>query len=275
MAFVPPSDMHSRSAVRTLLVMCGLLVSAAPARAQDNYEIQVYGADTVEPGKTMVEFHNNFTVNGSKTTQNGVYPTNHDFHETLEITRGFNSWFETGWYTFTSIGPGYGWQYVGTHLRPRVRVPEKWHWPVGVSLSTEFGYQRRAFSEDTWTLELRPIVDQKIGRWYWSFNPTFEKSLAGLNQNKGFDFSPNFKLSYDVTKKVSAGFEYYGGLGPVGNFDPLSQQQQQLFPAIDLNLSPKWEINFGLGVGLTASTDHLIVKTIIGYRFDRFPWPRR
>ncbi len=52
------------------------------------------------------------------------------------------------------------------------------------------------------------------------------------------------------------------------NFLPIHQQQQQIFPAIDLNLAPQWEINFGLGVGLTGSTDHLIVKGIIGYRFD-------
>jgi hypothetical protein len=35
-----------------------------------------------------------------------------------------------------------------------------------------------------------------------------------------------------------------------------------------LNLNPKWEINFGAGVGMTASTDHFIAKMIIGYRFD-------
>jgi len=43
---------------------------------------------------------------------------------------------------------------------------------------------------------------------------------------------------------------------------------QQIFPAIDLNLSPKWEFNAGVGVGITQGTDHLIVKMIIGYRFD-------
>ena len=252
-----------------VMVMC---ISPA-ARAQDNYEIQVYGADTVDPGKTMVEFHSNFTVDGSKTMVNGVYPTEDAFHETLEITHGWNTWFETGFYTFTSITPVAGWQYVGTHIRPRVRVPEKYHWPVGVSLSAEFGYQRRVFSEDTWTLELRPIVDQKIGPWYWAFNPTFDRSFVGLNSHRGFEFSPNLKLSYDITKKVSAGFEYYGSLGPVGNFDPIGAQMQQIFPVIDLNLSPKWEINFGVGVGVTAGTDHLIVKTIIGYRFDRIPRP--
>jgi hypothetical protein len=60
---------------------------------------------------------------------------------------------------------------VGDHIRPRVHAPQKWHWPVGVSLSTEFGYQRAAFSPDTWTWEIRPIVDRKIGPWYLAFNP--------------------------------------------------------------------------------------------------------
>jgi hypothetical protein len=51
-------------------------------------------------------------------------------------------------------------------------------------------------------------------------------------------------------------------------FDAVSQQQHQIFPAIDLNIAPQWEINFGLGVGLTGTTDHLIAKMILGYRFN-------
>ena len=247
----------------------GLCFAAAvPTRAQDNYEIQVYGSDTVDPGHTMFELHSNFTFQGSKTTEDGVYPTNHQWHETLEITHGFTDWFETGFYLFTALQNGYGWDFVGTHIRPRVRAPKKWNWPVGVSISQEIGYQRSQFSADTWTYELRPIVDKQAGRWYFAFNPTFDKSIHGASVSQGFVFSPNVKLSYDITKKVTAGFEYYGSLGPVSGFDPISQQQQQIFPAIDLNLSPRWEVNFGVGVGVTRSTDHLIGKMILGYRFD-------
>jgi hypothetical protein len=86
--------------------------------------------------------------------------------------------FETGFYAFTSAQSGQGWQWVGSHIRPRVAIPESWHWPVGVGLSTEIGYQRPLFSSDTWTIEIRPIIDKKLGRWYWSFNPTFDRSLA-------------------------------------------------------------------------------------------------
>ena len=250
------------------LLACLVALAFAPrAQAQDNYEIQVYGSDTVEPGHTMFELHSNFTIDGSKTFQNGMFPTNHALHETVEITHGWNKWFETGFYIFTSARDGQGWNWVGDHIRPRVWIPKKWH-GVGVSLSTEFGYQRRVFSADTLTLEIRPIIDQQAGRWYWSFNPTVDKSFHGESVPNGYEFSPNFKIGYDFTKKINAGLEYYGALGPITGFDPLAQQQQQIVPAMDLNVSPKWEINFGLGVGVTHSTDHLIAKMILGYRFN-------
>ena len=247
------------------------VVALAPfARAQDNYEIQVYGSDTVLPRSTMVELHSNFTVNGSKTVEDGMLPTNHAEHETLEVTQGINDWSEVGFYVFTSIQPDGGWQWVGDHIRPRVRVPEKWHWPVGVSLSTEIGYQRAAFSPDTWTWEIRPIIDKKIGPWYLSFNPALDRSFHGPGVNQGVAFSPNVKVSYDFTKKIAGGLEYYAAYGSLSGFDALRDQQQQFFPSIDIDFAPQWEFNFGVGVGTTRSTDHLIVKCIVGRRFS---WP--
>jgi hypothetical protein len=249
------------------IVLISLFFACATTlHAQDNYEIQVYGSETVEPHTTMVEFHTNFTINGEKNVIDGVAPTHHAVHETIEITHGFNDWFEVGFYIFTSARSGDGWDWVGDHIRPRVRIPPKWHWPVGVSLSNEIGYQRAKFSPDTWTWEIRPIVDKQLGRWYLAFNPTMDRSFHGPGTQSGLGFSPNFKFGYDFTKQINAGLEYYGAYGPIGGFDPLREQQQQFFPSVDLNVSPKWEINFGVGVGVTRSTDHLIVKGIIGRR---------
>jgi len=243
-----------------------ILLLPAPLFAQGNYEVQVYGAELVPPGRTMIELHSNFTFEGSKTVVDGVRPDNHALHETIEITQGINSWFETGLYIFMSYRAGEGYQWVGDHIRPRVRVPEAWHWPVNVSLSTEIGYQRRSYSTDTWTWEIRPIIDKQIERWYWAFNPAVDRSFHGYEVSKGVTFAPNVKVSYDVTKKVSVGLEYYGALGSITGFDPLRDQQQAIFPAIDLNLGPDWEFNFATGVGLTAGTDHLLVKMILGRR---------
>jgi hypothetical protein len=244
--------------------------------AQGNYEIQVYGSDTVAPGRTMVELHSNYTAEGSRITNDGTYPTNGQEHETVEITQGWNGWFETGFYIFTSAGPnGQGYKWVGDHIRPRVRVPDAWKWPVGVSISTEIGYQRPIFSRDTWTWEIRPIVDKQLGPWYLAVNPALERSFHGPTVTQGVTFSPAAKVSYQFTRRVAGGFEYYGENGPLTGFDPLYEQQQQFFPAVDLNVGPDWELNFGVGVGVTHSTDHLIVKFILGRRFRFFAPPVR
>jgi hypothetical protein len=254
--------------MKILLSTVALLLTFAPfTKAQDNYEIQVYGSETVAPHRTMVELHSNYTISGSRDVVDGVLPTEGAWHETVEITQGWTPWFETGLYIFTSVPRDRGWQWVGNHIRPRVRVPESWGWPVGASLSVEAGYQRHAFSQDTWTMEIRPIIDKQLGHWYLSFNPTLDRSFHGPGVTQGVSFSPNFKAGYDLTRRVNAGLEYYGSLGPVTGFDPFRDQQQQIIPAVDLNLGPNWEFNFGVGVGVTHSTDHLIAKMIIGRRF--------
>ena len=84
--------------MRYLGVVVISLVCAAGALAQGNYEVQVYGSDLIPRGVTMTEFHTNFTVSGTKGVVDGVLPTNHALHETLEITHGWNEWFETGLY---------------------------------------------------------------------------------------------------------------------------------------------------------------------------------
>ncbi len=273
--------------IRVLLfsLMCLTSLHPSAARAQDNYEIQVYPSETMAPKTLLVELHSNFTVEGSTTAQSGILPTEHQEHETIELTEGINNWFEVGFYIFTAEKNGNGVQWVGDHIRPRVRVPSRWHWPVGVSLSSEFGYARAAYSNPTWSWQIMPIVDQTIGRWYWSVNGTMvwdvhvvpppvdstfqEKHFYYTNvAPKGVTFGPAATLTYAPSKYFNLGVEYYSYYGQWGNFVPLHYQQQQAFPVVNLFVSPKWEINFGAGWGATAGTDHLIVKCIVGRYFD-------
>jgi hypothetical protein len=249
------------------LLIALLAVFSLAAKAQDNYEIQVYGAETVERGHTMLELHSNFTFDGSKTIEDGVLPTNHVFHETIEITHGWTPWFETGFYFFNTLGSDGRSAYVGSHIRPRVAAPDSWKWPVGVSLSLEFGFQKAAYSSSTSSLEIRPIIDKKWGGLYLAFNPTIDKSFAGLGDNDSYVFSPNIKASYDVSKVVALGLEYYGSVGPVFSWDKVSEQEHQLFIATDLTFSQNWEFNAGYGLGLTNAGDNSIFKVILGRRF--------
>jgi hypothetical protein len=163
-------------ALSVSVVVSALSLTASRAAAQENYEIQVYGSPTMPRGITMFELHSNYTINGRRVLSgNGELPTYHALHETVEITHGFTDWSELGFYWFMSKPDGQGLQWVGTHLRPRFSIPESWGWPVGLSISQEIGYARARFSADTWTYELRPIIDKEFGRWYglWLRRPGF------------------------------------------------------------------------------------------------------
>jgi hypothetical protein len=236
---------------------------------QDNYEIQVYDSKLVPKGCTMVELHSNYSLNGLKDTIQGVLPSHHALHETIEITHGFTSWLEVGFYQFLSRNDGMDPAYVGNHIRPRIAVPERYKLPVGLSLSAEVGYQDKHYCADTWTLELRPIIDKTWGRFFIAFNPVVDYSLEGVSHTKGLFFSPNLKVSVEITSWLKAGFEYYNSMGPFNHFDELGQQPHQLVLAFDLDVSPVWEINLGYVKGLTAAVEPAIIKVIIGRRFGK------
>lgn len=243
-----------------------LLFLCSSATAQDNYEIQVYASPTQTRGTTMFELHSNFTFNGEKNVVDGVRPSYHALHETVEITHGICENFEVGFYFFTSYTSPYGYRYVGSHIRPRVQVPEKWHWPVGVSLSTEVGFQSRQYSGDTWSLEIRPIIDKQFNKLYIAFNPTFGVGLKGSTDHTP-DFEPNIKTTYSFNK-VALGIEYYGSIGQLDQVPSINQQNHALFAVADVDIDPRWEINVGPGWGLTKATDGFVFKLLVGRRIN-------
>ena len=228
-------------------------------KAQDAGEIQVYGSATIPKYTTIIELHSNYTFKGPKANERY-----HPLLETIEITSGLSNDFELGFYIFTYDNNG-KLQYTGSHIRPRVKAPDSWNWPIGVSLSTEFGFDKDPFTnEKEWGTEIRPIFDKTIGNHYWSFNPTLGVSFT----NKEVEFEPNFKYAYASSKKASIGLEYYGNTGKLLSPYKLPNQQHQLYAVIDLFLHPLYEFNFGIGEGLTESSNGLNVKCFVGRRIN-------
>ena len=130
-----------------------------------------------------------------------------------------------------------------------------------------------------------PIVDQTVGKWYWSVNTSMDWGIHPTSlppgstpsqiqhydravSPRGMTFGPAATLTYQPSRLYNFGIEYYGYWGEFGHFVSLHNQQQQFFPVVNLFVSPKWEINFGAGWGATASTDHLIVKLVLGRYFN-------
>lgn len=247
-----------------------LLCLMAPfcAISQENYEIQVYGSPTMTKGQTIFELHSNFTAQGGKDIVKGVLPSWHSWHETIEITHGITNNFELGFYLFTNYTPQHGFKVIGSHIRPRIAAPEKWKLPVGLSLSAEIGWQNQEYSAETFSMEIRPIIDKTIGKWYLCLNPTLGVAFQAIEKPSAPAFAPNIKVSYAASPKMSIGTEYYGDLGPLNQFDKLPEQNHALFLVADLYLNPMWEVNFGPGFGLTDATDGLVIKLLLGRRIN-------
>ena len=62
------------------------------------------------------------------------------------------------------------------------------------------------------------------------------------------------------------GLEYYADFGAIGHIGKFDDQQHTLFAVTDFKLGV-FDVNFGLGYGLTHASDRFVVKTIVGYAF--------
>jgi len=184
---------------------------------------------------------------------------------TVEVTHGFDDNFEIGMYLFTAISPDGKYQYLGNQIRPRVTVPQAWSWPFGASMSVEVGFFRPdETSEYMWQGEIRPIIDDTFGSWYFSFNPNIDFTLSGIDRSVGF--APQFKAMYSVQNKVGLGIEYYGFLGTLQGFLPGAEQEHLIGPMFDLLVDPDWELNTGFLFGLTDHSNQQILKVLVGRR---------
>ena len=77
---------------------------------------------------------------------------------------------------------------------------------------------------------------------------------------------PAARLARHLGKDRFIAVEYYTDLGKIGDFLPFEQQRHELFAVTDFKLGD-FDIELGLGYGLTSGSDRLIGKAIIGYDF--------
>jgi hypothetical protein len=242
-------------------------VLAGAADAQDPFEIQVYEYATVPAGKWNLETHFNFVQRGTTLFEGPVAPTEHQAHLTFELTRGVTDWFEMAGYLVLARRDGDAPEYVAWRVRPRVRAPESWKLPVGLSLSTEFGFPRDEYEESKTTFELRPVIEWGRGRLALDVNPVVGKALRGPGSGDGWDFEPGVRLGWATTKQLDLSLEYYGSTGPVSDPLPGKQQVHQLFPGGDWQITENVVFNFGVGFGLTDAGNRLVYKTRLGWLF--------
>ena len=237
--------------------------------AQDAFEIQVYEYETVPRGMWNLETHLNYILRGTKSFEGTVAPTNNQFHLTYELTHGITDHFELAGYLVLAHRPGVGHEFAGWRIRPRISLPQSWHLPVDISISGEVGFPRKEYEENSVTLELRPIVEKKFGRWQLDFNPVLAHALRGPGKIDGWEFEPGLRFGYEMSKRLDLSLEYYGATGPITHSLPGHEQVHQFYPGGDLKIRENIVWNFGLGIGVTPAGNRLVMKSRIGILFGK------
>ncbi len=258
------------------LAACAACVFAVPAAAfaADLFEIQVYDASIDAPGHAGLEVHANWTPRGLRTPEYpGEVAPDGAVRLTLEPSYGVTEWLEVGAYLQGFYAPDGDVRYGGWKARAKLVVPERLGLPLRLGVNFELGRVPRSVERDGWANEIRPIVGWERGPLSLGLNPIFGYALTGPDRFRVV-LEPAAKASWNTNAGFAVGVEYYAALGFANALLPLRDGEHLLLFALDLarpvgtgGPSP-WELNLGVGAGLTRATpQHGLVKAIFGREF--------
>ena len=252
----------ARARITVHAAAAGLLAmhAAAPALAQSD-EIQVYDGSVAAPGTLSLTLHGNYTFDGSTMPEfPGGLTTNHALHGAAEWALGLRPWFEAGLYLpLYSVMPGghvYG---NGYKLRALFVKPDAEHSRFFYGVNFEFSDNARRWDETRYTNEIRPIIGWHFGEIDLVFNPILDNDYRGAGN---LDFAPSTRLAWHLGPRWAVAAEEYAEFGPLRHFQAGQAQSHQLFGVVDYS-GQAWEIEAGLGAGLTDAADGLVFKLIV------------
>jgi hypothetical protein len=252
------SRIRSFALAGVLLTLCSVFA--------DPFEIQVYEYELVPPGRWNLETHLNYVARGIRDFEGSVAPSEGQTHLTFELTRGLWTYFELAGYLVTARREGTAGELAGWRLRPRFALPPNLL-PFKFSLSTEFGFPKKTFEENSITFELRPILERSFRSIQIDVNPVVSKALRGPAAAEDWDFEPGARIAYSASRELELTLEYYGATGAVTHPLPVREQVHQLFPGVDLRLSDDIVWNLGVGFGATGAGNTRVYKTRLGLLF--------
>ncbi len=253
-----------RGSRRQFSALAGAVLSiplGQPAKATD--EIQVYNAGIAAPGQFTIQQHLNYVALGLKDPPfPGGLVSNHSLNGTPEFAYGVTDWWEVGLYLpfavqdqkFLSDAFKLRTLFVSPHADQR-------DFFYGVNL--EFSNTTPPFAQTRFALEVRPIIGVRNADYEFIVNPIIDASFGKLGE---LDFAPAARLARKLAPDTYLGLEYYADFGEIGNFPKFADQQHTLFLVTDFKLGV-FDVDFGVGYGLTSSSDRWVIKTIIGYAF--------
>jgi hypothetical protein len=255
--------------LRICRIACLTLVigsHAARAFAQGD-EIQVYDGGLAPVGVANLTVHNNFTPKGIKQPAfPGAIVSDKSLNGVPEWAYGVTNWFEAGLYLpLYSIDRDRGAVLDGFKLRTLFAVPNGDNRRFVYGANFEFSWNARYWDTRRITSEIRPIIGWHLSPVDIIVNPIFDTAYDGV---KNLIFAPSARVAYTVKPSWQLAIEEYSDYGAVRHLGSANEQAHQIFAVIDHG-AKFLDIEVGVGVGLTGSSDKLQLKLILARDLNR------
>ena len=241
-----------------------LLSLAAPCHAAAE-EIQVYMDDLRAPGQLGVDVHNNYVVSGRRLPEYaGERAPGKVYRLTPEFAYGLTRSVELGFYVLTSRGANG--ELNGDGVKARIKYIAPHDAEVGAfwGANLEVGKTSQRVSENAWNAQVKGIVGYRAGPWTLAVNPNLDWSLG--SRAGPVTGAIDIKLNRSLDAKTQVGIESYNELGPVRRLESLRKNAKTIYAVVDREFDG-WDLNAGLGRGLTDEADRWTVKFIVGRNF--------
>lgn len=247
-----------------VLVLWGLLLS--PKSKAQLYK--VYGYDTAEQGEVEAVLWNSYVAQsdgthaffGDTVDREGLWA------HTLEMEVGLTDRLMIAGYLDLLDPAGESPSFTRSRaVFLRYRFAESGEFFFDPAVYAEY-YVPRSSYRSTETLELRLILERRLGVFDLRLNPIFEKATSGEEIEEGVEFEYAAGIYFGGFDAVQPGLEFHGEAGEFSGFEPTAEQTHYLFPTLDAELG-KLEWHLGAGVGLTDASDDVTIKSILSYEF--------
>ena len=252
----------------TLLFAASLLLAAAPARALNFFELEVYPATTEGQGLHELESVSSYVANGrapSEAEGEGEEARRHRlFRTSLEYNYGLTDKIDVAAYLDLEWPDGRDPRYAGVRFRGRGALWDKGRFPVDVGWYLEAEVPNGG--ESDLELEFRPLLSRDLGRFSIDLNPAFELPTVSA-ERRTLEFNYAARVYYRLSRDFQAGIEFFGGAGQIRRFDPAREQEHYVLPILYGRLGRGFRFGVGPAFGLTRASDPVLLKLVVEYEF--------
>jgi hypothetical protein len=260
-----PMSIGKGTFVRPLPIILGLLILVPGLCFAQTDEIQVYDAGIAEKGKFNLTWHNNFTPAGLTTPAfPGAVVADKSLNGVPEWAYGVTDWFEAGMYlpvyTFTRDRKL---ELDGAKLRALFAMPHADSRRFFYGVNFELSFNAKHWDQSRQSGEIRPIVGARSGPWDFILNPILDTSFDGFSR---LEFAPSLRVAYNRSPTFAVAAEHYADFGQLHRFESVAGQEHNLFGVADFS-RPLFDLEAGIGFGLTKASDKLVLKTIVSHTF--------